>query len=92
MLFLSVKLFIHWQLSKMQHMWCGTLEHVTVLTLVQAVVSIPAFRHTVTTTYCTQTPTGEERGGQIKKKEKRIMFSLLLSGEMINMNVLQQFL
>lgn len=69
MLFLSAKLFIYWQLSKMQHMWCGILECVTVLTLVQAVVSIPAFRHTVTTTYYTQTHT-EGRGGQIKNKEK----------------------
>lgn len=67
LLFLSVKLFIYWQPSKMQHMWHSTLERVTFLTLVQAVVSIPAFRHTVTTTYYTQTHTGEGRGGQIKK-------------------------
>lgn len=47
--------FIHQRLSKTQHMWCGILESVNVLTLVQAVVSIPAFRHTVTTTYYTRT-------------------------------------
>lgn len=74
----------------MQHMWHSTLERVAVLTLVQAVVSIPAFRHTVTTTYYTQTHKGGERGAN--KKIKRIMFSLLLSGEMIKINVLQQFL
>lgn len=79
MLFLTVKLFIDWQPSKMQHMCCGTFERVSVLTLVQAVVSIPAFRHTVTTTYYTQTHTGEWRGGGASKKIKRIMFSLLLT-------------
>lgn len=70
-------------------MWCGILECVTVPTLVQAVVSIPAFRHTVTTTYYTHTHIGEREGKWANKKKQRNRISLLATVEIININVIQ---
>lgn len=68
----------------MQHvLWLS--ECLNVPTLVQAVVSIPAFRQTVTTTYYTHedTHTGEREG---EKQNNRI--SSLATVEIININVL----
>lgn len=78
--------------SKKQHMWGRILECVTVPTLVQAVVSIPAFRHTVTTTYCTHTRGRGKEGKCANKKIKKTQrnwISQLAAVEIININVIQ---
>lgn len=55
-------------------------------------VSIPAFRQTVTTTYCKETHKHQERKGTQTKKDEEIgdCISKLATVETINTNVVQQ--
>lgn len=72
-------------------MWLGLLRFVNAPTLVQAVVSIPAFRQTVTTTYCKETHKHQERTGTQTKTEKETgdRIRMLATVETININAVQ---